>query len=89
MRHPTTSTGEGADATVKVVRVPTSAPRDRHRHTIRLLRFDQFPGMPIPGELVELQMPGTRQTIPGVVAYSHFGDRIVGVEPDFQMIMAR
>jgi hypothetical protein len=73
---------------VKTVQVRTADPRDRHRATIRLMSLDRFPGMPIPGELVNLQMPGTTQTIPGVVAYLHTGDGVVGVEPDFQTIVA-
>lgn len=65
-----------------VVPVPTGAPRDRHRASIRLLPLRSFPGVPIPGELVELRMAGTRRTIPGVVSYFHTGDGIVGVEPE-------
>ncbi len=67
---------------MRIVTVPTAAPRDRHRAAIRLLRFDQFPGLPVPGELVALRWPGVVRTTPGEVSYVHYGDKIVGVEPE-------
>ena len=74
---------------MKVVDIPTAAPRDRQRKTMRLLTFAQFPGVAVPGELIELRLPGTTRTIPGVVSYYNGRDGIVGVEPDHQTILAR
>jgi hypothetical protein len=71
---------------LRIVDVPTTAPRDPQRATVRYLRLDTFRGLPIPGEPVELRMPHTRRTIPGVIHFVHWFDGVVAVEPDMQTI---
>jgi len=74
---------------MRTVHVKTCDPRDRYRNTMRLLPLDRFPGIPMPGELVDMVLPHALSPIPGVIHYIHFGDGIVGVEPDYQTILSR
>lgn len=74
---------------MRTVHVKTRDLRDRFRKTMRLIPLDRFPGMPMPGELVDMMLPHALAPIPGVVHYIHYGDGIVGVEPDFQTILGR
>lgn len=74
---------------MRSVQVKTGDPRDRYRRTMRILPFSRFKGLPLPGELVDLHLPGTRQPVPGVINWVHMGDEMFGVEPDFQTIMGR
>lgn len=71
---------------IRVVNVPTAAPRDRHRRTVRILPASAFEGMPVPGEPVSLRMAGTLRPVPGYIHYVHWDDGIVAVEPDFQLL---
>jgi hypothetical protein len=71
---------------LRIVDVPTAAPRDPQRATVRYLPLAAFRGLPVPGEPVELRMPHTRQTIPGSIYFVHWLDGVVAVEPDHQTI---
>lgn len=71
---------------IRIVDVPTAARRDPQRATVRLLPLHLFDGLPLPGEPVRLRMAGTFRPVPGMIHFVHYGDGIVAVEPDFQLI---
>ena len=74
---------------IRIVDVPTAARRDPQRATVRYLPLSAFDGMPLPGEPVELRMAGAFRPVPGMIHFVHWGDGIVAVEPDFQLVHGR
>lgn len=70
------------------ISIRTADLRDRDRFTVRIVPLRRFERLPVPGEPVQLRMPGTLRTIPGHVHFVHYGDETVGVEPDFQSLLA-
>ena len=66
--------------------IETRTPRDRFTPTIRLVPMATFPGMPIPGMPIDLDMPGTLRPLPGYVHSFDADAGIVRVAPDHQSI---